>query len=72
MHETFCYWDFNEWKAQLEDVGFKIHPDSRVFTNEWIVGNRWKGAAALFTYTDGRLQPMDYPVTTMFLIGMKA
>jgi SAM-dependent methyltransferase len=72
MHETFCFWDFDDWKEQLEAVGFKIHPDSRVFTNEWIVGNRWKGAAALFTYKEDVLEPMDYPVTTMFLIGMKA
>jgi SAM-dependent methyltransferase len=69
MHETFCYWDFSEWKQHLQEVGFTIHSSSKAFTNEWIAGNRWKGKAALFNEA---LEPLDYPVTTMFLIGVKA
>jgi hypothetical protein len=33
MHETFCFWDFDEWKLHLEEVGFKVHPDSKAFSN---------------------------------------
>lgn len=71
MHETFCFWDFGEWKQSLVDAGFSIHPDSKVFTNQWIVDHRWKGKAALFESVNGSLVTVDYPVTTMFLIGVK-
>lgn len=72
MHETFCFWDFNEWKQELTEAGFTIHPDSAAFTNEWIVNNRWKGKVTLFEWKNGRLIPMDFPVTHMILIGIKA
>jgi hypothetical protein len=72
MHETFCFWDYAEWKAHLQLAGFTIHPSSKAFTNEWIVTNRWKGKAELFTVKNGVPEPADYPVTTMFLIGVKA
>jgi O-glycosyl hydrolase len=71
MHETFCFWDFDEWKQQLQVAGFRIHPDSKVFTNPWIVENRWKDKATLFTHNGKQLVPEAYPVTTMFLIGIK-
>ena len=72
MHETFCFWDFLEWKANLQKVGFTIHSSSKAFTNDWIVQNRWKDKAELFTVKNGVPEPVDYPVTTMFLIGVKA
>ncbi|MBX2921376.1 MAG: methyltransferase domain-containing protein [Chitinophagaceae bacterium] len=72
MHETFCFWDFNDWKEQLSAAGFHIHPDSSAFTNSWIVNNRWKGKAALFEWRNGGLIPVDFPVTHMILVGMKA
>ena len=71
MHETFCYWDFNEWKNHLADAGFIISPSSHVFTNEWIAANRWKGKAELFISENGKPQKMDYPVTHMILVGVK-
>jgi len=72
MQETFCYWDFSEWKTHLQQAGFTIHSSSKAFTNEWIVTNRWKGKAELYIMKNGRLDCLDYPVTTMFLIGVKA
>jgi SAM-dependent methyltransferase len=71
LHETFCFWDFEEWKDQLQAAGFKIHSDSKAFANPWIVEHRWKGKAALFTYKEGKLAEEEYPVTTMFLMGIK-
>src|SRR5688572_4441592 len=68
MHETFCFWHLEEWKQELQKVGFRIHPLSVAYTNKWIVDNRWKGKAALY---DLDLKPLDHPVTTMVLIGMK-
>jgi hypothetical protein len=72
MHETFCFWDYTEWKAHLQQAGFTIHPSSKAFTNEWIVNNRWRGKAELFTVKNGEPERINYPVTTMFLIGVKA
>jgi len=72
MHETFCFWNFAEWKEHLREAGFTIHPSSKAFTNEWIVNNRWQGKAELFAMENNVLMPLDYPATTMFLIGVKA
>ncbi|UYQ91378.1 transferase [Chitinophaga horti] len=69
MHETFCYWDFNEWQQQMTAAGFSIHPASKAFTNDWIAAHRWKGKVALF---NADMEPMEWPVTTMFLMGVKA
>lgn len=72
MHETFCFWDFDEWKLHLKEVGFKIHPDSKAFSNPWIVENRWRGKTAIYTLNDGQLVEAEFPVTTMFLVGIKS
>lgn len=71
MHETFCFWNFDEWKNHLQETGFVIHPDSIAFTNEWIIKNRWEGKANLFIMENNKLIPHPYPETTMFLIGVK-
>jgi hypothetical protein len=71
MHETFCFWDFNEWKKNLEAAGFTISPESKAYTNTWIVENRLKGKAELFSYQNNVLMPLDYPVSHMILLGEK-
>ncbi len=71
MHETFCFWDFNEWRQNLELAGFIISPESRAFTNEWIVDNRLRGKVELFELQENDLRPIPYPVTNMILIGEK-
>lgn len=71
MHETFCFWDFNEWKQQLSEAGFTIHASSHAFTNEWIVHNRWKEKCTLFTMKNNQPEKIDYPVTHIVLIGIK-
>lgn len=71
MHERFCFWSFSDWKVEMEKVGFKINSQSTVFVNPWIVENRLKGKVDLFKSTNYKLEPMDYPVTTMFLMGEK-
>ena len=68
MHETFCFWDFDEWKLELQKAGFSIHPSSKAYLNKWIADNRWVGKVELF---DLELNHVEYPVTTMLLIGMK-
>jgi hypothetical protein len=68
MHETFCFWDLEEWKHELEKAGFRIHPSSTAYTNKWIADNRWKEKVELY---DPGFTKMEYPVTTMLLIGSK-
>ncbi|GAA4340660.1 transferase [Flaviaesturariibacter amylovorans] len=72
LHETYCFWSFSEWKAALEEAGFRIHPDSKAYTNDWIRAQRWEGKAALYAREGDDLQPLDFPVTTMLLIGVKS
>ena len=71
MHETFCFWSFSDWKQHMESAGFSINPQSKAFTNDWIVENRWKESVKLFKLEDSELISQNYPVTTMFLIANK-
>lgn len=71
MHETFCFWDFEEWKQQLRDAGFFIGENSRAYTNEWIVKNRLEGKVELFKESTSS-ERLSFPVTNMILLAMKA
>ena len=71
MHETFCFWDFDEWKQHLESVGFAIAPESKAYTNPWIVKNRLEGKAEIYKMEEGQLVRKDYPVTNMLMIAEK-
>jgi hypothetical protein len=68
MHETFCFWDFAEWKSHLEAAGFVIAPESKAYANPWIVENRLQGKVELF---DLDRNPLPYPVTNMLLLAVK-
>lgn len=77
MHESFCFWSFDEWKKNLESIGFRISPQSSAYRNEWLVKNRYKGKVKLFTsYSQNPnkledLIPFDFPVTHMLLLAEK-
>lgn len=71
MHETFCFWDFAQWRQAVEQVGFAVHPASHAYTNPWIVENRYRGKVDLFRKIGTTLEPMAYPVTNMVLIAEK-
>ena len=71
MHETFCFWDFDEWVARLRESGFIIRPESRSFTNPWIVHHRFEPCAGLLVKENGRLSPLPWPETHMILIAQK-
>jgi hypothetical protein len=68
MHETFCFWDLNDWKKNLGDVGFTVAEGSRAYTNQWIVANRLKGKVELY---DLDRSPIEYPVTNMIMVAGK-
>lgn len=68
MNETFCFWDFDEWKEHLLRAGFTILPISRCYTNTWITEHRWIGKVQLF---DENLSPLNWPITHMMLIAAK-
>ncbi len=79
MHEAFAFWDFDQWKGALTAVGFTVleNPNepargSRVYTNPWIVQNRWEGKVKLYRRDgDGRLHPLPWPPTNIVLVGEK-
>jgi hypothetical protein len=71
MHETFCFWDFEEWKLNLERVGFSISERSNAYTNNWIVNNRLKGKVVLFKEHSSALERIDFPVTNMIMLAIK-
>jgi len=70
MHETFCFWDFEEWKAELKKAGFAISAHSKAYTNPWIKEHRLMGKVELYAEAEP-LEKIDYPVTNMILVGVK-
>lgn len=70
MHETFCFWDFDEWKEHLKAVGFTVSDQSIVYSNPWIQKNRWEGKVELFSNTEAP-DKLEYPVTNMLLLAVK-
>ncbi len=78
LNEEFAFFDFEEWKWFLVEHGFEIvenpnHPlqSSRVYSNEWIVNNRFKGKTDLFVKEGNELVPMPYPPTNVVLVAEK-
>jgi hypothetical protein len=69
MHETFCFWDFPEWMAAVRGAGFRVLEASTDYVNPWIVDNRYRNRVELY---DESLQPLEYPVTNMVLVAVKA
>ncbi len=70
MHETFCFWDFKEWKNHLEEVGFFVSEKSNAYTNNWIVKNRLEGKVELFKDSIA-MEPFAFPVTNMIILAVK-
>jgi SAM-dependent methyltransferase len=75
MNEEFCFWSFPDWKRVLGETGFQIlenpnHPasGSRVYTNPWIVRNRYEGHVVLL---DDAGRSLPWPPTNMVLIAIK-
>lgn len=75
MNEEFCFWCFGKWKAALADAGFTVRENpndpgegARVYTNPWIVANRYEGRVAL---TDPSGQPLSWPPTNMVVFAEK-
>lgn len=71
MHEEFAFWGFRNWKAALRDAGFLVNLASHVYTNPWIVENRWRDKVALFRRQGDNLIELPYPPTTIVLIAEK-
>jgi hypothetical protein len=72
MHETFCDWNFNDWKSAVEAVGFNVLPASHAYRNDWLVENRYKNKIELYEKVDDSLVLLDFPVTNLLLIAEKS
>lgn len=68
MHETFCHWSFSDWTLALSRAGFTVLEQSRVYTNPWILQQRWLGKAGL-RELDG--SQAEWPPTTTVLLAEK-
>ncbi len=78
MQEEFAFWNFADWSNALTVVGFQvlINPTdpksgSHVYTNQWIVEQRWAGKASIFRRSQEGITPLPFPPTTMVLVGAK-
>ena len=73
MHERFCFWSVKDWTTALRDAGFRVRPESRVFTNPWIQTHRFEGKVRLVEMgSDGGLgSEAEWPPTNMILIAEK-
>ncbi|HVI46308.1 MAG TPA: hypothetical protein VM802_15640 [Chitinophaga sp.] len=72
MHETFCFWNFNDWKSALEEAGFRLDNLSNAYRNEWIVKNRLEGKVQLLRINENRtVEPMRFPDSHMLLLARK-
>lgn len=68
MQERFCFWDIEEWKAELRAAGFRVVEGSRAYVNQWRVEHCFAGRVMLFDL-DGA--PLPFPETNMVLVGEK-
>jgi SAM-dependent methyltransferase len=75
LKEEFCFWSFSHWKQVLTETGFQVLENTsepakgaRVYTNPWIVQNRFDPHAKLFS-PDGAVLP--WPPTNMVLAAEK-
>lgn len=71
MHEEFGFYSFDKWKDELEKVGFSIVAGSKEFKNSYIINNKYKPRAVLYTLKSGKLYQRPYPSTNMILVGQK-
>lgn len=77
MNEEFCFWSFSQWQAVLRETGFRVidagpgvSGGSRVYTNPWIVENRYRSHAQLIR-PNAMGAERDYPPTNMVLVAEK-
>ena len=71
MHETFCFWSFQDWERELSQAGLTLLKESKAYTNQWIVDNRIKDKAEIFRKNQNKLEAVTYPVTNMLIIAQK-
>lgn len=71
MNEEFAFWSFTDWTRVLLEQGFVVKSASHVYTNNWIVENRWRGQVEMFRRSENDLVPLPYPPTTVVLVAEK-
>ncbi|MFZ1301314.1 MAG: class I SAM-dependent methyltransferase [Candidatus Microsaccharimonas sp.] len=71
MHERFCFWEYSDWVQALEAVGFEVAEGSEPKQNSWLIENRFKPAAEVFTKDGEQLVAVEQPITNVLLIARK-
>ena len=68
VSERFCFWDHEEWKKALTEVGFEILPQSKCFPEAWLYENRITNDRAFIQTPRGIA---SYPDTHQILVAQK-
>ena len=68
MHETFCFWNFEDWKRELEKIGYRVSDNSEVITNEWVVKNRYENCSKIY---DTDMNQLSFPPTNVIIVAEK-
>lgn len=71
MHEEFGFWNFDDWKKELIDIGFEIVAGSHAFTSDYIIEKMYRGKVSIFKLIGKELLAIEYPPTNMILAGEK-
>lgn len=72
MHEKFCFWNINNWRSELEKVGFTLETSSRPIKNQWLIDNRFNPAAKVYKKdSTGNLIEQEIPDTNVMIIARK-
>ena len=74
MNETFTFWSLSDWNFDLKNVGFKVltrdtasdRLATRVYTNDWIVKNRFESHCAIFS---PGMKELPYPPTNVIIVA---
>jgi SAM-dependent methyltransferase len=77
MNEEFCFWDFEQWRQAMTEIGFQVIESfsrptqgSRIYCNPWTVEHRYKGKVELLS-ADQPNSPLAFPPTNMVLVAEK-
>lgn len=71
MHERFCFWEYGDWVTALQAVGFEIDEGSETKQNPWLIENRFRPAAKVFSKTETGMVEIDQPETNVLLVARK-
>jgi SAM-dependent methyltransferase len=71
MHEEFGFWNFSDWKKEMNKIGFEIVAGSHPFRSEYIVEKMYRGKVSIYKKKGKDLVIVNYPPTNIILAAEK-